>query len=125
VNTFNFGLSDIGATFFMNAYYDKQENQGAFRICEKSEASTGIYIECKKADDLGIKNIGYIKIDVEGHELKALIGMNDIIKQYKPLILIEIHDSSPTKEDVLKFLEAAHYTQHIRLSHCDYLFLNK
>lgn len=32
-----------------------------------------------------------IKIDVEGHELKVLRGLKETIKQFKPLIFLEIH----------------------------------
>ena len=35
------------------------------------------------------KNIGLIKIDVEGHELQALKGMKNLLKKNKPVILFE------------------------------------
>jgi len=121
---YNFGASNEDNIFFMNANYEEKLNQGAFRICNQLEHSTGIYIECKKIDDLILSNIGYIKIDVEGHELEALYGMTNTILNEHPTILIEIHESSPTKNDVFKFFENHSYTKYIRISHCDYLFLN-
>lgn len=104
----------------MNAHYDKPDNQGAFRICEKGEI--GINIICKKLDDLNLSNIGYIKIDVEGHELNTLLGLQKTIQSNFPNLMIEIHDSSPTKYDVINFLENIGYKYYYKLSHCDYIF---
>lgn len=125
VTTFNIGLSDTSSTLFMNAYYDGKENQGAFSICNETEHMKGIYIECKKADDLNLQNIGYVKIDVEGHELQTLKGMKNILIQNKPAILIEVHETSPTKAEVFLLLEEVGYSQYHELSHCDYLFLSQ
>jgi len=43
-------------------------------------------------DELGYRNIGFIKIDVEGHEHSVLEGAVNTIKNQKPTILIEILD---------------------------------
>ena len=43
-------------------------------------------------DELGYSNIGFIKIDVEGHELSVLEGAVNTIKNQKPTMLIEILD---------------------------------
>lgn len=53
-----------------------------------------IEVECKTLDLLvredGISQIDFIKIDVEGHELKVLNGADGSIRQFRPIILIEI-----------------------------------
>lgn len=38
------------------------------------------------------ENISWIKIDVEGHEMEVLKGMMEIIKLYKPNIVVENDD---------------------------------
>ena len=106
----------------MNAYYDKKENQGAFRICEQDNDIIGINIECKKLDDLNLSNIGYIKIDVEGHELQTLLGLENTIRTNMPNIMIEIHDSSATKYIVFDFIERMGYKKYYKLTHCDHIF---
>lgn len=123
VIAYNFGASNVDDTFYMNAHYDTLDNQGAFRICSKDE-STGLTIQCKRIDDLNIENVGYVKIDVEGHEYETLLGMQTLLEKNKPNLLIEIHESSPTKNNVLMFLEKIGYCQYICLSHCDYLFIS-
>ena len=119
---YNFGASNVNDTFYMNAFYDEKANQGAFRICPKEE-STGLDIQCRRIDELGITNIGYVKIDVEGHEYETLVGMERTLQANMPVMLIEVHESSPTKQDVFAFLEKIGYNGYIRLSHCDYLFM--
>jgi FkbM family methyltransferase len=120
---YNYGASDRDDTFFMNANYDEKINHGAFSICNKQ--NIGINIECKKIDNLELTNIGYIKIDVEGHELNVLLGLQNTILNNLPNIMIEIHDSSPTKYDVLFFIEKMGYKYYYKLSHCDYIFTFK
>ncbi|MFT6759202.1 MAG: FkbM family methyltransferase [Psychroserpens sp.] len=70
----------------------------------KLEGLTGIHeIEVRTAtlDSQKIENIGFIKIDVEGHEISVLKGMVDVLKTSKPNILVEIeerHRSNSVKE---------------------------
>ena len=47
-------------------------------------------IKVTKLDDVGLSNIKLLKIDSEGHELEALIGATNTLKQieYIPLILV-------------------------------------
>ena len=120
---FNIGSSDSSSRFFMNAIYDVKINQAAFAITTNI-AQTGIYIDCIPIDSLNITNVGYIKIDVEGHEYKTLKGMRNTILQNKPIMLIEIHDSSIDKKLTFDILEHEFgYTKYIKLTHCDYLFV--
>jgi FkbM family methyltransferase len=120
--TYNFGGSNINKNFFMNACYENKDNQGAFKIDETLDSTNGLEIECRIIDELNIENIGYIKIDVEGHEYEALLGIKKILSRDHPTIMIEIHNSCPTKNLTFKLLEELGYKQHYRLSHCDYIF---
>ena len=43
-------------------------------------------------DILYDKKIGFIKIDVEGHEKEVINGSKNIIKKYKPNLLVEIEE---------------------------------
>ena len=118
-----FGASFQNNSFFMNANYDTKINQAAFRIKDREDNEEGITIECKNLDELALENIGYIKIDVEGHELEALKGLTKTIQKYKPTLCIEIHETSPTNKQTFDFIRAHSYTRFWRLSHCDYIFV--
>jgi FkbM family methyltransferase len=52
------------------------------------------YVPCFRFDDLGatidVKNINFIKIDVEGAELETLIGMKTSLQKFRPNILCEV-----------------------------------
>jgi FkbM family methyltransferase len=46
----------------------------------------------RKLDDYDFDAVGFIKIDVEGHELSVLRGASNTIERHRPLMLIEIED---------------------------------
>lgn len=122
---FNFGCSNVNNVFYMNACYDYKENHGAFRIDSTLNETNGLKIECKVLDELNITNVGYVKIDIEGHEYEALLGMKNLLLRDLPVIMIEIHNSCPTKNITVEFLVELGYITHYKLSHCDYIFINK
>jgi FkbM family methyltransferase len=41
-------------------------------------------------DDFGIADVGFIKIDVEGHEVEVLMGAAKTIAQSRPVVLVEV-----------------------------------
>jgi FkbM family methyltransferase len=59
---------------------------------ETGSEKIGIQVPIKKLDDFRFKDIGFIKIDVEGHELSVLHGAMETIRNNRPALLIEIED---------------------------------
>ena len=51
-----------------------------------------IQVEVKTLDSFKFKNVGLIKIDVEGNELKTIQGAKKTIKKYKPIVYFECAD---------------------------------
>ena len=49
-------------------------------------------IKTKRLDDLHINNIGFIKVDVEGHEQAVLEGAGKTIQKFRPRMLIEANN---------------------------------
>jgi FkbM family methyltransferase len=45
-----------------------------------------------RLDDLGLKRLDFLKLDVEGFELYALDGAADVIRTFKPLMFVESYD---------------------------------
>lgn len=69
-------------------------------------------IQMKRLDDIKIKNnIGFIKIDVEGHEKNVIQGGLDTIKRNKPILLIEIEEKHTKKpvEETINFIKSLNY----------------
>ncbi|MGN6030384.1 MAG: FkbM family methyltransferase, partial [Thermomicrobiales bacterium] len=59
-----------------------------------------------------VKPVGFIKIDVEGHELPVLAGAEGTIRTHRPAILIEVNDDlggERTAQDVFAWIVAQGY----------------
>jgi FkbM family methyltransferase len=87
-------------------------NQGAARISDKDKSTSEsvIEFECVRIDEylspIQWLDIGFIKLDIEGHELQALQGCRRIIEASKPMITFELlrkdHGFSQDIEHLLK-----------------------
>ena len=51
-----------------------------------------ITVPARRLDDYGLASVGFIKIDVEGHELAVLRGGSATIQRCRPMMLIEIEE---------------------------------
>jgi FkbM family methyltransferase len=81
-------------------------NQGGLSIEKESDKETyksfeehsGEQVETVRLDDVsGLENVGFIKMDVETHEIEALTGAINLIKSSRPIILVEMFGESPKK----------------------------
>ena len=64
-------------------------SNGASLAPKTKEPGKLINIQCRKLDNLDIKNIGLIKIDVEGFEIEVLKGARETLLKNKPIMIIE------------------------------------
>src|SRR6202022_1062963 len=53
-----------------------------------SEGITTQIVQTRTLDSYGFKDVAFIKIDVEGHELQVLDGATDTIARCRPIILL-------------------------------------
>lgn len=79
--------------------------------------------------DLALPRVDFIKIDVENYELNVLKGSLDILKQYHPIILIEVDNTwlaryNCSYEDILSFLGSLGYEQ-VVLDQCSFRIISK
>ena len=70
-----------------------------------------VEIQVAKLDDFNFSRVGFIKIDVEGHELDVLLGGLQLLKKDKPSILIEAEERhrSGAVKDIRSLLESIGY----------------
>lgn len=58
-------------------------------------------------DDLQLKHIDYMKLDVDGHEVPIVKGSEATIKEYKPIVVIEVEREAQREAQAI--LEAWDY----------------
>ena len=49
-------------------------------------------VPVRRLDDFNIRNVGALKIDVEGHEQEVILGAQETIEASKPVLLVEIEE---------------------------------
>jgi len=70
-------------------------------------------VPARTLDSFGLRGVGFIKIDVEGHEVAVLRGAMDTISRDRPVILAEIGDEgrSQARTEAVEMLTDAGYTR--------------
>ena len=86
-----YAVSDIRSIGYIS---QNQSNIGASKLVAKNTESNSLQIKLKSMDELIPKNqhanIGFIKLDVEGHEYEAMLGAEGIIVNSSPIIAFEL-----------------------------------
>ena len=93
-------------------FYDKKELLKQINLDFKFKRNINIVqkeIFLKKIDKLNLK-ISLIKIDVNGHELSVVKGLNNIIKKDKPALIIETDKNIYKIDNYLKKLNYKKYS---------------
>lgn len=80
-------------------------NQGATLSAEKiGEREFGaVTVSTARLDDLGLEDVGFMKIDVEGHELAVIAGAERTIARWRPALVVELeerHTKRPIEQDL-------------------------
>jgi FkbM family methyltransferase len=88
VRCFNRALSDTVRSFHMPSVIN-WENAGGCGL-EEQPLAGGYEVQSVTLDELGITNVGLMKIDVEGHELACIDGARETILRDKPVLVVEI-----------------------------------
>lgn len=114
----NVEANNCNAEIFNNLLSHKKESF----ICKSNKKSLAAtrFIKNKKGDFYSVtldsiinEKVDFIKIDVEGAELKVLKGAKRILSEDHPFLVIEIHyfDFDDMDEQVLKELEQYGYVE--------------
>ena len=116
LNLYNFALSNLNgetklklplrSKSIFQSNIEELYQLGASSIHPKNELTNykEVTVQIKRLDDIKIDNkIGFIKIDVEGHELEVIEGSINTIMNNKPILLVEIekrHTQKPVLESI-------------------------
>lgn len=59
---------------------------------DESDGIESLEVKTCRLDDYGFKQVGFLKVDVEGHELEVLQGAMETIRSSKPVIYVEVEE---------------------------------
>lgn len=106
-------------------YSKSRSNIGNIKIVDKN---IGDLVMTLSLDDLSLRDIAFVKIDVQGYEYLALQGMRNILMSHRPLIFLEIEEHhlvhcGTSSEQLINFLlNMNYYLYRINTDYpCDHL----
>jgi FkbM family methyltransferase len=65
---------------------------GSLSTAKVSSGYASVAVEAKPLDELGLTDVGFIKIDVEGFEAEVVEGARETIRRDRPVLLIEMEE---------------------------------
>ena len=114
VTVYNFGLSDSEgeATMEVPKFPSYGESFYDSRITENPKAGLRTHkVKLRTLDSFDLTP-QFIKIDVEGHEIRALLGAVGTIDKYHPALMIECSVTGPS--EIVAFLAQHQYVARVR-----------
>jgi len=82
------------------------------------EIEPGVWAVDKFVKVNKVPKVDYIKMDVEGHELKVLKGAAETIQTYKPRLALSVYHRGDDLVELPKFLLALNPNYRFYLRHC-------
>jgi FkbM family methyltransferase len=62
-------------------------------------------VETKRLDDFELGDVGFLKVDVEGHELSVLKGATNLLQRTRPIVMVEIESLAEGDEHFDSIIE--------------------
>lgn len=86
--------------------------EAANRLTAFGGAAESHRVATRRLDDYALQDVGFIKIDVEGHEMAVLAGAEQTILRCRPNMLVEANNAhaAGAVERLTAWAEAAEYT---------------
>jgi FkbM family methyltransferase len=119
-----YGLSDRSESvrLYHCAQTESGVNYGGFSMHpEESHSQEYSTVQVRRLDEVYAGIPSLVKIDVEGHELSVLQGALDMLRMYRPALLIEIWDP---KSPVHEYVREIGYSHVIARPENMFLFVN-
>jgi FkbM family methyltransferase len=136
-NVYAFDYRDRGLGRYPKIHYfkcalgDVEKKVKAFAgvIVNEREGVAPMEVEQKLLDNYDFKDIDYIKIDVEGHELKVLQGAVKTIEKFNPIMVVEENGSAVRwkkgkQDEAIDFLKDMGY-EIVATTKADYILEKK
>ena len=98
------GEAEFAVPKTKNAFHN---NAGSLEVAQLEQSSSELVrflVPKRRLDEEDLTHVGFIKIDVEGHEREVLRGAHLVIQRDRPVLLIEIMESL-TAEDASESIQ--------------------
>jgi FkbM family methyltransferase len=103
------GVSDL----WVPAHGTGTEGRSSLEVGVMQKEFTSRQVAISRLDDFNLKDIGFVKIDVEGHELAVLKGATELLKTDRPTVLVEVEphaDQLGSLDDIIEFFDGHDYS---------------
>lgn len=88
--------------------YDTRSNFGGAPCDKRSQLYGAVRVEMRPLDDYKFENVGVMKIDVEGYEVRVLLGAVETIERCGPVLYME-DNQEEHRESLYKVLRDLGY----------------
>jgi FkbM family methyltransferase len=105
VSVYSIALSDQQGTATLSIPIKdtfEYDQLGSLKQQDSLEKMKTFTVPLKRLDDQGHANVGFIKIDVEGHEEAVIDGAMNLITQQRPVLMIEIEQKHHTDKNIFE-----------------------
>ncbi len=113
INIRNLALSDSSGTVQLRIPEDRPmlATIDTHNTLTDSPKLSSVSIACRRLDDYNLSKVGFVKIDVEGHEFPVLLGAQETIRRNRPNFLTEIEGrhNSESFNQIIKFFDSVDY----------------
>ncbi|WP_055489885.1 FkbM family methyltransferase [Streptomyces sp. TP-A0356] len=101
--------SDRGGTVRLWLPPGDEGDRGVSSLVRRDIHARAVEVPCVTLDGLGLRDVGFIKIDVDGGELAVLRGARGILRRDRPFLFVELESRIQPIAPVVDFLTGLGY----------------
>ena len=79
-----------------------------------TSVAPGVDYPVQTIDSMGLRGVDFVKMDLEGCELAALLGAEQTIREFKPVLLLEIERDAKDRQEIYELLKSWGYRHLLR-----------
>ncbi|MBQ0998331.1 FkbM family methyltransferase [Streptomyces sp. RK62] len=88
---------------------DDEGDRGVSSLVRRDIHGRALRVPCVALDDLGLRDVGFVKVDVDGAELSVLRGATGILARDRPALFVELESRIQPPGPVLTYLSMLGY----------------
>ncbi len=88
---------------------DDAGDRGVSSLVRRDIHARALHVPCVTLDELGLRDVGFIKIDVDGNELAVLRGATGLLARDRPALFVELESRIQPIAPVVTYLSLLRY----------------